>query len=117
MKVRNSILLKVFSIFTGLLFLNLSFMLTELKLLGLDQKNSALYKNLVQLISLSGFEEESDSTPGTSTESQPDTHLFFQFVTIPLSGNSRLISIKANQKNDFMVMTRYREIYSPPPES
>ncbi len=117
MNVQNSVLLKVFSIFTGLLFLNLSFMLTELNLLGLDQKNSALFDNLVHMITQSGFEEETDSSTGTTNEIQNDTHLFFQFITTPLCSNHLLTTNNTFKNNDSDELKCYREIFSPPPEA
>jgi hypothetical protein len=116
MNVQNSILLKIFSIFTGLLFLNLSFMLTELKVLGLDQTNPAFFNNLVQMISFSGIEEEADSAAGTTNEIQNDTHLFFQFITTPISSNPLIIACNTFKNTDSNELKCYREIFSPPPE-
>jgi len=115
MKVRFSLLLKAFALLTGLLFLNLSFLLTELDMLGLDHKNYALYTELVRMIS-SGIEEEADNSSGQVNEIQSDTHLFFQFNITILSNNPLIASCKIHHKNDSDGLLYYREIFSPPPE-
>lgn len=52
------------ALLTGLVFLNLSFVLTEVSALNKVNKNSALFKNLVQLVI--GMAEEEDPSAGES---------------------------------------------------
>jgi hypothetical protein len=92
-------------------------MLTELNLLGFDQKNSTLFNNLVHMITQSGFEEETDPSAGGTIEIQNDTHLFFQFLTTPKCGNPLLTTNNAFKNNDSTELKCYREIFSPPPEA
>lgn len=66
---RNTLFLRPLAILAGLVFLNLSFFLTELNILDFKKENEALYKTLVNTFS-NICEEEKDPLSGESSETE-----------------------------------------------
>lgn len=67
--------MKILALFMGVMFLNMSFFLFELRVMDL-QYTEAEMEEIISLVSTMGFEEEKDSTSGSSgSEEIPDLHL------------------------------------------
>jgi len=73
---RHSVTRYCISLLTGIVFLNLSFLLTEIHLAGLRQKNPDVYKTIVQLFTITLLEEETDSGPEGPVHDKDDINLF-----------------------------------------
>jgi hypothetical protein len=67
MLFRKSYVMKVFVLFAGITFLNLSFILAEFSAIGLG-KDSAVIQNLINW----GFEEEQESSSEGETDSETE---------------------------------------------
>jgi len=75
---RNKLISRILSISVGVVFLNLSFIMIEARYLGISEKNSPLYENLLRFVSGGGCEEEDFSGDSSkdygSGESKFNTH-------------------------------------------
>lgn len=116
MLFRKSILTKPLAILTGIIFLNLSFIMAEVNVFELEKNNHALYDILVSLISVSG-EEEKDASGENSNELikefSPYLHINSK-VTLP---NTIAEFSNSHFYSSIIWQNALREIYSPPPES
>lgn len=107
-----------FSLFTGIIFLNMSFFLAEVSALKLDQ-NKQMMENISKLLGGCAAEEEKDIFGGSSEEDTlaKEIDLIFNHHTYT-PGNSILVS---NSKMSVLDQGRplfgNYEIYSPPPEA
>jgi hypothetical protein len=112
--IRQHILTKAFTLFTGLVFLNMSFFLAEVSLMNFSKKE--LIENIAKLILNSGFEEERDcETPGADSMGK-GVDLMLQQVQIHHT-SSILMSIGVNRT----LVNHYRHAnhsltFSPPPD-
>lgn len=112
MKVFRHIFAKrIFTMIAGLTFLNMSFFLAEVVILGID-KNSSLVRNFVT----SGFEEEKETS---SESSEVDESKVFLSLSENLFRHNILFISGSNRDKIFHnVMTDpgHKKIFSPPPE-
>lgn len=115
MIMRNSILTRSLSILTGIMFLNLSFILTEVKSLELEKNNRTLFESLIRLVSGVGIEEEKDVSGETTNEVKSDINFHIlhdqRLVKDILSKRNRLGNYTFSR-----LLTSHKEIFSPPPE-
>ena len=56
------------ALITGIIFLNMSFFLTEIRFLGLHLSHTKMVENIVKALAGVGFEEEKDSMGESSSE-------------------------------------------------
>ena len=112
--LRQHILTKIFTLITGVIFLNMSFFLAEVSMLKLTNKE--LVENVAKLISSSGFEEERDSeTPGNDSSAKEVDILIHQ-IQIHHSALF-LITIKIIRiMDDHYPHANYSLNFSPPPD-
>jgi len=112
---RDHILGRLIAILTGLLFLNLSFILTEIHSFDLKSKNSKLYDNIVKMVCGIGAEEEKDIMgESDSLEKEAKLLLSGQVKFIP---DLYLISIGLHQTDhDLKLLAGNSEITTPPPK-
>lgn len=113
---RHYVIRNCSSFVTGVVFLNLSFLLTEIDLAGLRQQNPVLYKSIVNLFTNTSFEEECDSGAESPTQSKVDINLITKYQlninSYFLLNNSSLAQfISSLQLLDFT-----SPILLPPPE-
>jgi hypothetical protein len=117
-KVRTSFLSKVVAVVTGIFFLNMSFFLTEIRMLNLHVTNYKLVENVIKLLSSTGFEEEKDSF-GESSESAPgeqivDLHMIVHpesvYSVTLLSGDLHTVD------QSCLLNSTARETATPPPK-
>ena len=115
--LRNRRLQRMMTLFTGILFLNMSFFLFEVKILELD-KDQRMIENIAKLIAGAASEEEKDVFGSTSEKDNlaaSSLDLFLdashcpEFFLIPLSKST---GIHFDEKP----IVQYTEIASPPPK-
>jgi len=114
---RNTYVRNVMALFTGLIFLNMSFFLAEVSALKLtlDKK---MVENIAKLISSSAAEEEKDAFGGHADEdcSAKEVDLIFNYDAHTF--NSHILLIKSNRyiHDQQLLLPGSYEIFSPPPE-
>ena len=114
---RNTYVRNAMALFTGLVFLNMSFFLAEVSALKLTQ-DKKMVENIAKLISSSAAEEEKDAFGGHADEdcSAKEVDLIFNYATHSL--NTHILLIKDNRyihDQQLLLLGTY-EIFSPPPE-
>ncbi len=113
---RNPKISKPLALLTGIVFLNLSFLLTEMNALELEKKNYPLFESMVKFLSGTGFEEERDVSGETSIEIETDSNDYIQsYIRVQLVNHSPLSNTTAGS-NTTNLLSCFREIFSPPPE-
>jgi uncharacterized phage infection (PIP) family protein YhgE len=113
---RHHIVRSWVSLVTGLIFLNLSFIRTEIQISGLREQNQTLYENIAYLLSGSGFEEENDKSTGESGHESDDSHLFYRNYT-SFNSDYRLISSGLyNAASSLQLLNGISSIQLPPPK-
>ncbi len=116
-KIRSSFVSRIIAVVTGLIFLNMSFFLSEIRLLKLDVSNSTLVENIVKMISGVGFEEEKDSMSESGETSGGETIIDFHLPhesLLPSNGYLIFHNRSSGQLAQF-VSTSYTDIATPPP--
>lgn len=73
---REHILSRLIASLTGIIFLNLSFILTEINGLELKKSNVQLYDTIVKLVSGIGAEEEKDVAGETESSTEKEVNVF-----------------------------------------
>jgi hypothetical protein len=115
--IRSSFLSRLTSIFTCLIFLNLSFVMVEVSVFKLDKDQQAI-EGLAKLIADCSSEEESDGFGGLSDEDPVKEISVFVSTGFTLAALQSLDSpaLRGNENQGIPRFGNY-EIYSPPPES
>lgn len=111
----NKTFLRLFSLFTGIVFLNMSFFLAEVCML--DWKDKQMIENVCNLILNGGLEEERD---GHGSGADVPIKIFsITSGDLMLRHSSLfLIAVKMHQENeDHYLHADHSEIFSPPPDS
>ena len=105
------------TLFTGLIFLNMSFFLMEVSALKLHQDKKLLV-NIAKLISSSSAEEEKGSVGGSADEdlSAKEVDLIASYPVHSIYNQILSVNIKRCLLNVGMPLLGSYEIYSPPPE-
>jgi hypothetical protein len=105
------------TLFTGLIFLNMSFFLMEVSALKLHQDKKLLV-NIAKLISSSSAEEEKGSVGGSADEdvSAKEVDLIINYTIHANSDHISTLDKKRCAFNAGMPLLGSYEIYSPPPE-
>lgn len=111
---RQKIAVRIFSLFTGVIFLNMSFFLAEMCMLDLEDEE--MIENVCNLVINGGMEEERDAH--TSGSDVPIKVFSINSVDLLLRHSSLfLIATKVHQENeDHYLHADHSEIVSPPPE-
>jgi hypothetical protein len=104
------------TLFTGLIFLNMSFFLAEVSALKLNQ-DQKMFTNIIKLISSSAAEEEKDAFGGTDEDcSAKEINLIFNYSTHSLYSYISDVNKKRSVFDQGIPLLGSYEIYSPPPE-
>lgn len=113
MSLRNGTVARIFSLFTGLVFLNMSFFLAEVCLLNFKDKD--MVENICNLVLNGGLEEERD---GHGVGKDIPAKAFTLSANLLLWHSSLfLIATKVHQESeDLYLHADHSEIISPPPE-
>jgi hypothetical protein len=118
MIIRNSIFGRLLAFGLGLIFFNLSFLMLEAKLIGLEQKNKQLYDNMVRFVSNGGCEEENETSSESSSNdfSESEAKLTPHIPILLFNNNLLAVNDLYLQKSSRLVSSIYREIHTPPPK-
>lgn len=103
---------------TGLLFLNMSFFLAEVKALKLD-KDKALLENIVKLIVGSMTEEEKETCPSAEGSDTLIKEVDLLHAHLLYLGNNHLITLKKAIcfQGTEKLLTRSADTLTPPPKA
>lgn len=102
---------------TGVIFLNMSFFLAEVKFLHLD-KNRQMAENIAKLIAGAANEEEKDVAGGTSEDVKTGKEAFLDFSLRALVAPQILSSQYQHPHADGAApVSGHQETFNPPPES
>ncbi len=116
---RNIVMRNVMVFFTGLLFLNMSFFLAEVKALKLD-KDKALLENIIKLVAGSLTEEEKEG--GGSSGEEPESfakEIDLLYAHLLYLENNHLITLKKSIcfQGSEKLLTRSSDTLTPPPKA
>lgn len=112
---RNQITTRIFSLFTGVIFLNMSFFLAEVCML--EFKDKQMIENICSLVLNGGLEEERDAHSSGSDAplkmySIQSDHLLLHHTSL------FLIAAKIHRDcEDHYLHADHSEVFSPPPET
>ncbi len=113
---RNTSITRVAALTVGIFFLNMSFILTELKSLQFDKQNPTYYETIVKLLGSSGMEEEKDASGETKIETENEFTYYFSSARSD-AGNHDLGRFHTYVFSfDIRLLTRYDAVINPPPE-
>jgi hypothetical protein len=116
-KFRNHIAAKLLAFMTGVIFLNMSFFMCEIRLLGLHVSHTKMIENVVKALAGVGFEEEKDSL-GETAEGESglivDLHMTVHHLACI---DSFITSSKLyDSRHNLEVSSGKTEIIIPPPK-
>lgn len=113
---RGHILSRLITLITGIIFLNLSFILTEINSLELKENNVELYNNIVRMVSGIGAEEEKDVAGETESSAEKEVNIFC-INHGQLTADYYLITcgLHASEQN-LKLLSGNHEITTPPPK-
>ncbi len=108
---------KALSLFTGIIFLNMSFFLAEVSLLEL-KKDKKMVENISKLLAGCAAEEEKDVFGGSADEdsSVKEIDLIFSYLIYTSDGITTPDKSKVHVLTQGVPRLGNFEIYSPPPE-
>ena len=108
---------KLFALFTGIVFLNMSFFLAEVTVLKLDQ-DKQMMENICKLLSGSAAEEEKDIFGGSSDEdtAAKEINLIFNHHIYSPCNASLISKRELDTLSQGTPQLGNYEIFSPPPE-
>jgi hypothetical protein len=117
LKFRKHITAKFMALLTGIIFLNMSFFLTEIRYLGLHLTHTKMVENVIKALAGVGFEEEKDSmaeASGEGGEQIVDLHMTVHPVSCidSFSPSSKLYG--SRHKLDFS--SSKPDVITPPPK-
>jgi len=106
------------SLFTGIVFLNMSFFLAEVSALKLD-KDKKMIENIAKLIAGSSSEEEKDVFGGAADEDSAakEIDLIFSYTIYTPDGFAYILKSDGHLLKHGLPRLGNYEIYSPPPEA
>jgi hypothetical protein len=114
---RNLLVKDIMTLFTGLIFLNMSFFLAEVSALKLTQ-DKKMIANIAKLISSSAAEEEKDAFGGADEDcSAKEVNLIYSHTTHTIHRYILDINSKRCIINHGLPQIGNYEIFSPPPEA
>ena len=117
LKFRKHITARFLALITGIIFLNMSFFLTEVRFLGLHLTHTKMVENIVKALAGVGFEEEKDSmaeTSGGGGEQIADLHI----ITYPI-GSIDLFNVSSKLygcRHSLAFSTAEPDVLTPPPK-
>ena len=104
------------TLFTGVIFLNMSFFLAEVSALKIRQ-DKKLFSNIIKLISSNAAEEEKDAFGGPEEDSSAkEVDLIFSYSVHTIHAHISEVNNKRSVFDQGVPLLGSYEIYSPPPE-
>jgi hypothetical protein len=113
--IRTHIASRFFTIFIGAVFMNMSFFLSEVRLLKLDL-NRDMAENIVKLISGAGFEEERESGEESMAGEGKVVDMFLSLALAPPLVSGTFLSQSKLHADDGSLSPGCVEITTPPPK-
>jgi Na+-transporting methylmalonyl-CoA/oxaloacetate decarboxylase gamma subunit len=110
-KFRRYFFCNLLTVFAGLAFINMSFVLAEFAALGLTRENSSLVRNLAN----SGFEEEKETESGEDSAAK-ELDLSFQEHLKHQAIIEFSIKHHAQNVSNNTIDPGHKRTFSPPPE-
>ena len=118
MLIRNSIFGRLLALVLGLIFFNLSFLMLEAKLIGLETKNKQLYESMVRFVANGGCEEEKDTSSESTKDFSESEAKISPYITLSQASNKQLtINDLYLQRSSRLAQSIYLEIHTPPPKN
>jgi hypothetical protein len=114
---RKHIAARFVALLTGIIFLNMSFFLTEIRFLGLHISHTKMVENVIKALAGVGFEEEKDSMAEAETgEGEPifDLHMTIHAIAC-IDSFSTTANLYGRHYN-LEVASSMAEITTPPPK-
>lgn len=111
---RQHFLARVFTLVTGVIFLNMSFFLAEVTVLKFT--NQELVENIAKLISSSGFEEERDGEASGNDSSAKEVDILIHHIQIHHTALFRVTEKIVRVIDDHYPHANYSLNFSPPPD-
>jgi hypothetical protein len=111
--MRSTVLSKFVAMVTAVIFLNMSFFLTEITMLNLHHDNIEVFERLVKILANAGQEEEGDTE---SAEEGPEAFVDFSIASISVYDAD--VAFVQEYNNSFTSITATQnvcEITTPPP--
>ena len=117
LKLRNHIAAKLMACLTGIIFLNMSFFLTEIRFLGLHVSHTKMIENVVKALAGVGFEEEKDSmTESGGSEGEQVVDLHITIHPAACIDSFRTASNHYGSQINLDVASSKSEVSTPPPK-
>jgi uncharacterized membrane protein YgaE (UPF0421/DUF939 family) len=118
MLIRNSIFGRLLALGLGLIFFNLSFLMLEAKLMGLETKNKQLYESMVRFVANGGCEEEKDTSSESTKDFSESEAKITTYITLSHVSNKLLtVSDLYLHRSSRFAQSIYLEIHTPPPKN
>ena len=115
--LKNIYVRNLMTLFTGLVFLNMSFFLFEVSALKLNQ-DKTMFSNIIKLISNTSAEEEKDAFGGADEDySAKEVDLIVNYSTHTVYSYIKEVNPKRCVFDQGVPLLGSYEIYSPPPEA
>jgi hypothetical protein len=111
--LRENFTRRVFILLTGIAFLNLSFLVAEIRVLELTSK----YKSLIQLVNNSGLEEEKEAGgEGGESDASEEVEDIIEHSLTCYRISISILKQETIDSHAFSVRPGHAEKYSPPPD-
>ena len=114
---RKHIAARFVALMTGIIFLNMSFFLTEVRFLGLHISHTKMVENVIKALAGAGFEEEKDAmAEAENGEGEPifDLHITIHPIAC-IDSFSTTVNLYGRYYN-LEVASSKAEITTPPPK-
>jgi len=113
---KNVFIRNLMTLFTGVIFLNMSFFLAEVSALKISQ-DKKMYANIMKMISSNAAEEEKDAFGGPEEDcSAKEVDLIFSYSVHTIHNHISEVNHKRSVFDQGVPLLGSYEIYSPPPE-
>jgi len=113
---RNQKVLRIFSLLTAVIFLNMGFFLAEVCMLDLHDKQ--MIENVASLVLNGGLEEERDGHASSGADAPAKIFPLTDDAALLCHATLYLIATKIyHEGDDPYLQTDYSKIFSPPPET
>lgn len=117
LKFRKHIAAKLMALITGMMFLNMSFFLTEIKFLGLHLSHAKMVENVVKALAGVGLEEEKDAMgESASAEGTQAVDLHMNLHPSTPEDSFQNTSKLYSSRHNIDVAESEAEIITPPPK-
>ena len=114
----NSMCGRSLAVTLGLIFFNLSFLMLEAQLIGLETKSKQLYESLVRFVANGGCEEEKDtSSESTKDFSESEAKITTFMTGFDVSNKLLIVNDLYLQRSSRLAQSIYLEIHTPPPKT